>query len=601
MRLTPGDLCWRRLRLASVIGGVLISLALAAPAHAERAWLAPEPLPAAARDVGFGAGTRGEALLTWSEAAAEGRTRLLASFRPPASPWGTPQVIEEIPRGAAPGMLHVAFDAEGDATIAYLTQNSSIRAIDRSHLGGYGKPAVVTDNGSDMRFATNRRGDAIMLWTRGAPTETTTWVSVRRAGAEWSRERQVPTVQRFSRPLVDLDEAGAATIAWTESDEPPEPCSPGPGYCPDDERVRTVTLSPQGDWSSVKTLSGTDATQLRLSVAPDGGAVLTWARPPETAEGAVRSPDGTWSGAEKLVPGVWPVAEALSGGRVFFAWRAAYERRDAQVAVREADGRLGPAHTVAPAGSQASGPRLAAGPDGLLALSWSSSKNGTSPMDSWGPSNPPPDTPASAEVALGTPGAPFDGPAVLNPGETLGPAGGAMVYVRTALGPAGFALALLTRYDGDIDYRVVVRDVPLPPGSPTLVPAPPPAPTPATTATPTPTPAAASAAGGDSRPPALSFRATPRLRVAGRTLRIAARCDERCVLSASGRIAARRRSFAVRAPATTSLAGQRTELRLRVPRSAARARGRLSLRLQATDRAGNRTQRRIRAWVVPAR
>ncbi|MDP9385296.1 MAG: hypothetical protein M3P50_08705, partial [Actinomycetota bacterium] len=471
-------------------------------------------------------------------------------------------------------------------------ENGGIGAIDRSRAGGYGRPVTVTDRGADMRFATNGRGDAIVLWTRDAPNQTTTWVSVRRAGEDWSPGLQVPTAQRFSQPLVELDDAGTATVVWTESDEPPEPCTPGPGYCPDDERVRAMTLSPAREWSAVQTLSAPDADDLRLSVAPDGGAVVTWSREAETAEGAIRSPDGTWSAAKRLVPGVWPVTKALPGGRVFLAWRAASNRRDALVAVREADGVLGPAHSVSPSGPNANGPRLSAAPDGRIALGWSSSKSGTAPSDSWGPYNPPPDTPASAEVAIGTPGEPFGAPAVLNPGETLGPAPSVFVILRTALGPGGFAVALLSRYDGDIDHRVVVRDVPLP-----AAPAPP---EPRTTVAPLAELRTTVVPLADHRPPALMFRRVRRVRVTGDAIRVGVRCDERCVVRASGRIAARRRAFAVRAPATALVPGWRAELRLRVP-APARSGGRLSLRLQAVDAAGNRTHRRLRARLVRAK
>ncbi len=236
----------RSVRLLPLITGVLASMALASPARAERVWHAPEPLPGNAELVtGLAAGPQGQALLAWTEGKAGERQRLHAVFRPPGSPWGVPEVVAEMPYEERPGLLSIAFSPAGDATIVYPTpENGGIGAIDRSRAGGYGRPVTVTDRGADMRFATNGRGDAIVLWTRDAPNQTTTWVSVRRAGEDWSPGLQVPTAQRFSQPLVELDDAGTATVVWTESDEPPEPCTPGPGYCPDDERVRAMTLSP---------------------------------------------------------------------------------------------------------------------------------------------------------------------------------------------------------------------------------------------------------------------------------------------------------------------------------------------------------------------
>lgn len=128
-----------------------------------------------------------------------------------------------------------------------------------------GQPAVAVDG----------RGDLAVAWVQ---TETagsdgdrrsagTVHVAVRRAGGAVFRSSTLPVAGgRVARDIaIALDGRGEATVAWVEGDGRRR-------------AVRAAFRTPTGRWSAVRSVGATGYVMpaLRLAVAPDGTAVLTY-------------------------------------------------------------------------------------------------------------------------------------------------------------------------------------------------------------------------------------------------------------------------------------------------------------------------------------
>ncbi|MFJ6937622.1 FG-GAP repeat domain-containing protein [Streptomyces sp. NPDC101132] len=237
-------------------------------------------------------------------------------------------------------------------------------------------------------------GSAVALWNQRRATETGTervlYAAVRPAGGDvWAAAAPL-AVTPTATGAAKLVAAGDAVVAvWTEypdaTDDPEDRTKPA-------ARIMSAVLS-GGTWSEPTTVMGLDAQRetvgMDLTAAADGTVTAVWSDRPLTAElmeirTATRAADGTWSPAVRVSRAPEAGGEDAYGGEVavdaagntviaFSQVLSGAGTEQVHTVVRPAGGTAWgtPVGHTGPLKQSTAVPRLAAGADGTVAMTWS--------------------------------------------------------------------------------------------------------------------------------------------------------------------------------------------------------------------------------------
>ena len=200
-------------------------------------WSAPVTLSAAG---GFATTPRvavapdGSLAVSWSWqdpiAATDPLQKVQVAVRRAGAPSWTTTTLATSPIGGVQGIsqgIPIAFDGAGNLTAAWIARPAQIQLIETATLSPAGAWSAVTDlePGFDALFpavAANAAGTTAIAWSTSpysAATTSSVHLATRAAGGTWSAPRVVSEVLARSLgaltgPMVGLDRAGLATVAW---------------------------------------------------------------------------------------------------------------------------------------------------------------------------------------------------------------------------------------------------------------------------------------------------------------------------------------------------------------------------------------------------
>jgi hypothetical protein len=289
-----------------------------------RTWSAPVEIarpgvdsrPVAAVDAGGGA------VALWVHDIGEDRVLQASYRRGRTGAWPEPTDLSEVTRRI--GAHAVAFDAEGDATVAWAGTDAFgatvVLAKERPATSGvWGGPIVLSGNAAGgPSLAVNGAGDAVVVWTRAGTGVVQASVRPAASGL-WSTPADLSAPGAGPDPHVALDAAGDAVAVWTRG------------------AVESAFRTAGGAWAAPVAVSSPLPRRGDPRVALDaaGNAVAVWlaldgiesaGRPRET---------GAWSAPAAVAPATTPPQLALdAAGNAVAAWTDA--RGTTQAALRPA-------------------------------------------------------------------------------------------------------------------------------------------------------------------------------------------------------------------------------------------------------------------------
>lgn len=284
--------------------------------------------------------------------------------------------VQTLSEGGVQTAPRIAVDADGDATVVWArvvagkqVVEARRRAVDGS-LSSVRRlsAAAPTYSASAPEVAVDPAGNAYVAWQVLAPTP---YVQARRRAADGTLSA-VQNLTSGSRaadpPLVAVDAAGNALFAWRRFEGGQEVV------------VQVRRRSAGGTLGSTRDVSpaGATATAPDLSVAPGGGASVTWHRSTGaevTFETRRRSSGGTFGPVET----VSVLATTTTGGRVgldadgdaVFAWRVVLGAMSAIASRRRtAAGTWSPTQETSLSGGTVGNPELGVEPGGGATIAW---------------------------------------------------------------------------------------------------------------------------------------------------------------------------------------------------------------------------------------
>ncbi|MCB5165026.1 VCBS repeat-containing protein [Streptomyces bambusae] len=308
-------------------------------------------------------------------------------------------------RSLAAAVATAALVVSGGAVTPLLAAGTAVAAP----LPPWQEPLKVGPTGDfgDLRVTTAADGSAVAGWYVMSGMGMEIRVAVRPAGTDhWGPSTKLATVPTSrgdeSFKLVP-DTDGRVTAIWPEY-----PSDQGTDSPPMASLLKSATLS-QGTWSQPATLLDLPADEyvgtVELAAGPRGTATAVWTSRPTDADvwkvnAADRTADGTWSKPATVA------SSAVGGGFVSGADVAVDPQGTAVVAflrttVKGDSGRINDtisavetvtrtapgaawgtpvAHT--PQSRSLSAPRIASGPTGMMALSWTKSADDSSALES---------------------------------------------------------------------------------------------------------------------------------------------------------------------------------------------------------------------------
>ncbi|MFN8175572.1 MAG: hypothetical protein U0T02_10940 [Solirubrobacteraceae bacterium] len=387
--------------LALIAGGP------AAAAVPPGSWSRSITLAAPAENLGSPAiaiSRRGAAVAAWTNGfergsdlgfgrVASGR-RIYARYRRPGGSFGPPIAIS--PAGADPDFVTVGIDDRGRALLlwerptipptygspgskgaVYLTRLEPRRRPVTARLSprgiAAGRPALAVAPG----------GSAVAAWW-----ETTSWgffgsvrqrvvaaggttggpMDARPLSAEGAVYGSVASADT-SAPSVATSASGAAAVAWRRAESSSAPCC---------VRVEVAAFRPPTGFGPVLVADdgagGKDAQDVRAAVAGDGSPRVVWRSIDSPLQGACCGRLLAWEPGSAPAPfstpgadALAPVALGLRGDRLAVAW---LERARVRVAIASGGIRFAAPATLSARDRTATGPQLAAAPDGALVAAW---------------------------------------------------------------------------------------------------------------------------------------------------------------------------------------------------------------------------------------
>jgi hypothetical protein len=384
----------------------------AAPGAAQgAAWSRPVVLdrqPSFVQGVAVGFDRGGRGLAAWAV-----RGGLVTAARSPGGRWTKHGL-------AAPDLGHpsLVVDDAGRALVAGLLERGrsafdDVPGVSRGGVfGGFGPPLALTPGrrgrytGREAALAGNRRGDAIVAWTRypydpegsGCERCYEVFARVRRAGGDFGPAVRVASRQTLGDLEVALNASGRGVVAWADR---PQGSSP----------VRMRMLSPGGRWGGLEELPDVlpdrsaffdSPSDLAAAISGRGRVFLAWST---IGYGMGDESDiglpvyMTWRG---LRPGLAPVralspssavdadglspldATFVSGERAVVAWTEESGERAAVRAAVVRDGEVVSTRRLSDGARDARVADVAARADGRAVAMWTT-RNAQDDFDIWEP------------------------------------------------------------------------------------------------------------------------------------------------------------------------------------------------------------------------
>jgi PKD domain len=212
----------RKLRAALVAGLSTLSVASAAGASTQAAWLPPVTLSTGAvfaPDVAVN--DRGDAVVAWQ---APDR-RIVARFRAAeAGEWGAPAVLGLGSEGGTrPGL---AIDDDGDAVVAWRSsgpavQSTVLAALRSATSGDWGAGVRLSNEGvtHEPVVRADEDGNTIAMWVRpDAERRNHLETAYRRAGSFWQPPIEVASGRWLFGLDLEVGPGGRALLSWVDED-----------------------------------------------------------------------------------------------------------------------------------------------------------------------------------------------------------------------------------------------------------------------------------------------------------------------------------------------------------------------------------------------
>ena len=366
-----------------VLAGLLVALTLTGDAHAAPTWTSPasvyEQRGFDLYDAQVAAAPSGEVVAVAQAYNTDyDSADIVYAVRPPGGPWGAAKTLTSTPVGRYAYNPALAVDGEGSFLAVWDEDTASGHASSprprrrpartasapprRSSATIAGQPA------SDPALAMNAGGAAAVAWTRGSRIEATARDS---RGEPFDAATTFPldnAAHDTDGPVdVAIDSAGDAIAIWTYNG------------AASTHSARTARRAAGGAWGGTQTF-GSDVSQPRVALAPDGSATAIWQEGGEirfAVRGVTPSFAGAAFGASGLasqngVASSNPELAAGPGNAAVAAWSAVIGGNQVvQAATRPSGGSFGGYRTLSGPGSAAFAPQVAMNRSGDAAIVWS--------------------------------------------------------------------------------------------------------------------------------------------------------------------------------------------------------------------------------------
>ena len=249
---------------------------------------------------------RGDVVVAWAQTAEGGGRMIEAATRRRGGEWST-RAIALMPRFQQ-GRFALAGGPRGHALIAWTLAEcpqggcgpatSRTRAVELRRDGSWSAPQLIFETAfqPEPRFAVDRRGGALAVWTEGPDVRYAT----RRRGGAWSAPDRIAVIGTWDRTrvLLAMNARGDAVALWT-------------GLNTNDNDVGTAMIAASvrprgGAWSPAEILGTTIFTTFEEVAIDARGNALAIAQyqtsPGGTDLSAITRPrNGRWSAPEALL------------------------------------------------------------------------------------------------------------------------------------------------------------------------------------------------------------------------------------------------------------------------------------------------------------
>jgi hypothetical protein len=322
---------------AIVALAISVGLGAAAPAaYGARAWNPPLQLSSPGADAWVGKEVPslsvmpdGTALTAWREGDLDTSVVKVVE-KPPGAPALPTQQL-----GGGFNPPSVATTLDGRAYVAWVGggtagRGETVLVAERLEGGGFGQPIelATTPEGYGQpgtAVAANSRGDAVVLFTRGAWGDQQVWSARRTRDGVWHEPQPVgePTGQAIWRLHAGMSETGEAVFAWL-------------AWAPDSDYGAWTAIEPaDGPATDVRRMEdpGHRGTMPSLAVDKLGNAIVAWLEEPDepgyvgSVRAAVRAPGQPFGDPIDLGGSAWDLdsisAQLSDDGLALVTWQEA--------------------------------------------------------------------------------------------------------------------------------------------------------------------------------------------------------------------------------------------------------------------------------------
>jgi hypothetical protein len=188
-----------------------------------------------------------------------GGAAALAAPADAASAWSAPITLP-----AAVGSGSVAENASG-AQIAVTGTGPQVSSSTTGRT--WSAPVAIAAGGTDAAVALAANGRAVVVWHGGTATAPLLQASTQATpGGTWSAPVTIAAINVGAQaPIIAIDGSGNAVVAWSGATVA---TVLGP--------ISTASLPAGGTWTPVKTLDATGSSTIRVVVNATGSAIITW-------------------------------------------------------------------------------------------------------------------------------------------------------------------------------------------------------------------------------------------------------------------------------------------------------------------------------------
>ncbi len=176
-----------------------------------------------------------------------------------AAAWSAPSSLP-----AAVGSGSFAENASG-AQIAVTGTGPQVSSSTNGQA--WSAPTTVASGGTDAAVALAANGRAVVVWHGGTATAPLLQASTQATpGGTWSAPVTIAAINVGAQaPIIAIDGSGNAVVAWSGATAT---TVLGP--------ISTASLPAGGTWTPVKTLDATGSSTIRLVANATGSAIITW-------------------------------------------------------------------------------------------------------------------------------------------------------------------------------------------------------------------------------------------------------------------------------------------------------------------------------------